>query len=87
MNECNQVYDIHFRLEDFELYDPNEVLLIDCPHCSHVTFYKGSGMFNDACECCGWEGLHEHDENAYTVADYCEFEFSGYGEVENFNLI
>jgi len=86
MNQCNPLYDIHDRLEDFDDCDPNEILLMTCPHCSHVTFYKGSGIFSNICECCGWEGLSEHDEEAYTVVDYWGLEISGYDEVESFNL-
>lgn len=91
-HECNPLYDVHGRFDELQdeygdYYDLNEFLLLDCPECGCVTFYKGGGIANNICECCGWEGLSDFDEIAYTVANYWGKEIAGYDNVENFNLL
>lgn len=90
MNECNPLYDIHGRFDELQdeygdYYDLNEFLLLDCPECGCVVFYKGGGIVNNVCECCGWEGLGDFDDLAYTISDYWGKKISGYNDMENFN--
>ena len=88
--DCNPLYDIDERLFELgyeygEPYD-DEILLMDCQKCNHVTIYKHDGFFHQDCECCGCDDLAAYDTFAYTLFEYWGKEIDGYDEVENSNL-
>lgn len=88
--DCNPLYDIDERLFElgYEFGEPydDEILLIDCPGCRHVTIYQHNGFVFDRCECCGCSDLAAFESLAYTLLEYWGKEFAGYDGVDNFNL-
>lgn len=87
--ECDPMYDVHQYIDDLARrygrdFDPNNFLIVDCPACGHATYYDEGAT--DSCKCCGFANLADYADDAYTIADFWGIDFSGYDDVEVFNL-
>lgn len=76
MHQCSEGYDVEQWLEEHGVrsrFSPQEIWLLDCPLCGHVTYYDRTETAQ--CACCGYGNLRENHENAYRLIDLWDLQW------------
>lgn len=48
--------------------EPHDILIIQCPACTHPSYYNEG--FTASCHCCGYYNLADYSDEAVTLADW-----------------